>query len=160
MKDRGQLQSVPASTRSCVPGLCVDAPTGHGGTGGWFKGNKVGSDDDAVTQVAAGDQATLNVTVLQRKSHLYNGTITLTWDPNAFDGPSSGSANGECEAAAAFAGSDSLTCTPGNLKNTAKSDGFTFTAKDGAAGSNAVVTATVATKAGQASATFPIRITG
>lgn len=141
------------STRSCTPALCIDADPNSGGSGGW------GWDDvanAAVTELHVGQPAGFTVTVVQDGSEYANGSITLTWNPADFSGPTAGSDNSaSCTTAST---GNALSCTYTDLAHQYKSDSFTFTPL--ADNPDAQVEATVVVDGQQASAVFPVAITG
>jgi Collagen triple helix repeat (20 copies) len=144
-----------ASTQNCTPDLCIDAapgPQGAAGAGGW------GWDNDAnapVTDLAVGSTNTLTVTVLQPNTETANGSVTLTWDPYDFTLVGNADAGANCTTTADY---PSMSCTYSDLAHSAKSDGFQFTALND--DPDAVVAATADVGGEQATAQFPVAITG
>ena len=141
------------STRFCTPSLCIDADPNSGGSGGW------GWDDvanAAVTDLTVNHAAAFTVTVVQDGSEYANGSITLTWNPTDFSGPTAGSdSSASCTTAST---GNALSCTYTDLAHQYKSDSFSFTPL--ADNPDAQVEATVVVEGQQASAVFPVAITG
>jgi hypothetical protein len=144
-----------ASTQNCTPDLCIDAapgPQGAAGGGGWGWDNNANA---PVTQLAVGSDNPLTVTVLQPGNESADGSITLTWDPYDFAlvGNADGGAN--CTTTSDYT---SISCSYTDLAHSTKSDAFTFTALND--DPDAVVAATVDVAGEQATAQFPVSITG
>ena len=145
------------STRLCTPTLCIDADPASGGSGGWGWNSIVGN----VTDLTVGQTYPFTVTVVQDGAENADGSITLTWNPNDFTGPTTSndasdpSSGTTCATAST---GNALSCTYTDLSHQYKSDSFNFTAL----GDNpdAQVVATVEVNGEEASATFPVAITG
>ena len=141
------------STRFCTPNLCIDADPNSGGSGGW------GFDyttDSAVTDLTVGTPASFTVTVVQDNEEYADGSITLAWNPTDFKGPTSGSdKSATCTTAST---ENALSCVYTDLSHEYKSDAFEFTPL--ADNPDAQVEATVVVNGQQASAVFPVAITG
>ena len=93
------------SWRSCSLGVCIDADPAPGGSGGW------GWDDaaNAPERLTAGQTYPFVVTVVQDHSQNANGTITLTWNPSDFTGPTfSSDSSANCQTLSTGNG---LSCT-------------------------------------------------
>jgi len=141
------------SSRSCTPTLCIDADPNSGGSGGWGWNNVLNA---AVTDLTVGQTYPFTVTVVQDGSENSNGSITLTWNPTDFAGPTTGS-DGSAVCATASTG-NALSCTYTDLAHQYKSDSFNFKAL--ADNPDAQVAATVEVNGEEASALFPVAITG
>lgn len=141
------------STRFCTPNLCIDADPNSGGSGGW------GWDavaDSAVTDLTVGKPAQFVVTVVQDGEEYADGSITLAWSPTDFTGPTAGSdKSATCTTAST---GNALSCVYTDLSHQYKSDSFEFTPL--ADNPDAQVEATVVVNGQQASAVFPVAITG
>ena len=141
------------STRFCTPSLCIDADPNSGGSGGWGWDYETNS---AVTDLAVGQTAPFTVTVVQDGEESANGSITLTWNPTDFAGPTSGSdTSANCTTAST---GNALSCTYSDLAHQDKSDSFNFKAL--ADNPDAQVEVTAVVNGQQASAVFPVAITG
>ncbi|HEY1776231.1 MAG TPA: hypothetical protein VGG41_08745 [Solirubrobacteraceae bacterium] len=141
------------STRFCAPDLCIDADPNSGGSGGWGWDNVANA---AVTDLSVGQSYPFTVTVVQDNVEQTHGSITLTWNPSDFTGPTA-DASGEGTCATASTG-NALTCTYTHLSNQYKSVPFNFTPL--ADNPDAQVVATVNVNGETASAVFPVAITG
>src|ERR1019366_9353168 len=141
------------SWRSCTPTLCIDADPNSGGSGGWGFNNVLNA---PVTDLTVGQTYPFTVTVVQDGSENSNGSITLTWNPTDFAGPTAGS-DGSAVCATASTG-NALSCTYTDLAHQYKSDSFSFKALTD--NPDAQVAATVAVNGEEASALFPVAITG
>ena len=141
------------SSRSCTPTLCIDADPNSGGSGGWGFNNVLNA---PVTDLTVGQTYPFTVTVVQDGSENSDGSITLTWNPTDFAGPTAGS-DGSAVCATASTG-NALSCTYTNLAHQYKSDSFSFKAL--ADNPDAQVAATVEVNGEEASALFPVAITG
>lgn len=141
------------STRSCTPDLCIDADPNSGGSGGWGFDFATNS---AVTDLTVGTPASLTVTVVQDGAENADGSITLAWNPSDFNGPTAG-ADGSATCTTASTG-NAMSCTYTDLSHQYKSDSFTFTPL--ADNPDAQVEATVSVSGEQASAVFPVAISG
>jgi hypothetical protein len=141
------------SSRSCTPTLCIDADPNSGGSGGWGFNNVLNA---PVTDLTVGQTYPFTVTVVQDGSENANGSITLTWNPTDFTGPTAGS-DGSAVCATASTG-NALSCTYTDLAHQYKSDSFNFTALTD--NPDAQVGATVEVNGEVASALFPVAITG
>jgi hypothetical protein len=145
------VDALQESVRTSVKGLAIDgAPgaSGNGGSGGWGWDS---TNNVPVTSVAVGDNAPLTVTAMQANPQV-NGTITLSWNPDDFSLVSNG--DGSATQSSLGAGEASFDYT--DFAHTDKGDTFVFKALS--SNSDAVVSATVTTADGQATATFPIAI--
>jgi hypothetical protein len=144
-----------ASTQNCTPDLCIDAapgPQGAAGAGGW------GWDNDAnapITDLVVGSTNALTVTVLQPNAENSDGSITLTWDPYDFALVGNSDASANCTTTTDY---PSMSCSYSDLAHSAKSDAFQFTALHD--DPDAVVAATTNVGGEQATAQFPVSITG
>jgi hypothetical protein len=141
------------SSRSCTPTLCIDADPNSGGSGGWGFNNVLNA---PVTDLTVGQTYPFTVTVVQDGSENSNGSITLTWNPTDFAGPTAGS-DGSAVCATASTG-NALSCTYTDLAHQYKSDSFSFKALTD--NPDAQVAATVEVNGEEASALFPVAITG
>jgi hypothetical protein len=141
------------SSRFCTPSLCIDADPNSGGSGGWGWDSTTNS---AVTDLTVGTPAALTVTVVQDGTESADGSITLTWNPSDFTGPTAGS-DGSATCTTASTG-NAMSCTYTDLSHQYKSDSFTFTPL--ADNPDAQVEATVAVNGQEASAVFPVAISG
>ena len=141
------------SSRSCTPTLCIDADPNSGGSGGWGFNNVLNA---PVTDLTVGQTYPFTVTVVQDGSENSNGSITLTWNPTDFAGPTAGS-DGSAVCATASTG-NALSCTYTDLVHQYKSDSFSFKALTD--NPDAQVAATVEVNGEEASALFPVAITG
>ena len=141
------------SSRSCTPTLCIDADPNSGGSGGWGLNSVLNA---AVTDLTVGQTYPFTVTVVQDGSENSNGSITLTWNPTDFAGPTAGS-DGSAVCATASTG-NALSCTYTDLAHQYKSDSFSFKALTD--NPDAQVAATVEVNGEEASALFPVAITG
>jgi hypothetical protein len=141
------------SSRSCTPTLCIDADPNSGGSGGWGWNSVLNA---AVTDLTVGQTYPFTVTVVQDGSENSDGSITLTWNPTDFAGPTAGS-DGSAVCATASTG-NALSCTYTNLAHQYKSDSFSFKAL--ADNPDAQVAATVEVNGEEAFALFPVAITG
>jgi len=141
------------SSRSCTPTLCLDADPNSGGSGGWGWDNVLNA---AVTDLTVGQTYPFTVTVVQDGSPNADGSITLTWNPTDFTGPTAGS-DGSAVCATASTG-NAVSCTYTDLAHQYKSDSFNFTALHD--NPDAQVGVTVEVNGEQASALFPVAITG
>ena len=103
-----------------------------------------------------GQTAPFTVTVVQDGEASPNGSITLTWNPSDFAGPTSGS-DGSANCTTASTG-NGLSCTYSDLSHQYKSDSFSFKAL--ADNPDAQVEVTAVVNGQQASAVFPVEITG
>lgn len=142
------------SQQSCTPDLCIDAapgPDGSAGSGGWGWNSTT---KKPVTDLTAGSTNGLTVTVLQPNNEVSNGTITLTYDPYDFSYVSNGDTGATCKQASYPA----VSCTYTDLAHSSKSDSFQFKALHD--DPYAVVTATADAAGQQATASFPVAITG
>jgi hypothetical protein len=141
------------SSRFCTPTLCIDADPASGGSGGW------GFDTTAnapVTKLKKGNSYPFTVTVVQDGTQNADGSITLTWNPHDFQGPTAaGDSSAQCAPAST---GNALSCTYTDLSHQYKSDSFTFKAL--ATNPHAQVGVTVQVNGEQASALFPVAITG
>ncbi len=81
------------SSRSCTPTLCIDADPNSGGSGGWGWNSVLNA---AVTDLTVGQTYRFTVTVVQDGSEHSDGSITLTWNPTDFAGPTAGSDGAPC----------------------------------------------------------------
>jgi hypothetical protein len=150
------------STRLCTPDLCIDADPGSGGGSGWGWNPSLNNGaGGAVTDLTVGDPASFTVTVVQDGlgdggdgDYSSTGSITLTWNPSDFTGPTSGN-DGTCETAST---GNALSCTYTDLAHQYKSVGFTFTPLQD--NPDAQVGVTVHADDQEASAIFPVAITG
>jgi hypothetical protein len=144
-----------ASTQNCTPDLCIDAapgPQGAAGGGGWGWDNNANA---PVTDLTVGSTNALTVTVLQPNAESANGSITLTWDPYDFALVGNSDASANCSTTADY---PSMSCTYSDLGHSAKGDAFQFKAlNDDPA---AIVAATADVGGEQATAQFPVAITG
>jgi len=141
------------STRFCTPDLCIDADPNSGGSGGWGWDYVANA---AVTDLTVGQTAGFTVTVVQDNAQQADGSITLTWNPSDFQGPTAGSdASASCTTAST---GNALSCTYTDMSHQYKSDSFNFKAL--ADNPDAQVEATVVVNGEQASAVFPVAITG
>jgi hypothetical protein len=138
------------STRQCTPTLCIDADPASGGSGGWGWNPTVGN----VTDLTVGQTYPFTVTVIQDGNENADGSITLTWNPTDFTGPLAGN-DGTC---ATTSTGNALSCTYTDLSHQYKGDSFSFTALSD--NPDAQVVATVEVNGEEASATFPVAITG
>jgi hypothetical protein len=141
------------SSRSCIPNLCVDADPASGGSSGW------GFDPVAnapVSDLKVGQTYPFTATVVQDNGEVARGSITVTWNPNDFQGPTAGS-DSSASCATASTG-NALSCTYTDLAHQYKSDTFNFTALH--ANPAALVEVTVQNCKGQASGLFPVEISG
>jgi hypothetical protein len=141
------------STRFCAPDLCIDADPNSGGSGGWGWDNVANA---AVTDLTVGQSYPLTVTVIQDNAEQSDGSITLTWNPSDFTGPTAGS-DGSATCATASTG-NALTCSYTDLSHQYKSDAFNFTPLSD--NPDAQVVATVNVNGETASEVFPVAITG
>jgi hypothetical protein len=141
------------SSRSCTPTLCIDADPNSGGSGGWGWDNVLNA---AVTDLTVGQTYPFTVTVVQDGSPNADGSITLTWNPTDFTGPTAGS-DGSAVCATASTG-NAVSCTYTDLARQYKSDSFNFTALHD--NPDAQVGVTVEVNGEEASALFPVAITG
>jgi hypothetical protein len=142
------------SQQGCTPDLCIDAapgPDGSAGSGGWGWDS---STNAPVTSLANGSTNGLTVTVLQPNAETANGSITLTYDPYDF----SYQGNGDSTASCTSASYPAVSCTYTDLAHASKSDTFQFKALHD--DPYAVITATAVASGQQASASFPVAITG
>ena len=142
---------LPESSRYCTPTLCIDADPESGGSGG-FGYNA--AQHKAVTTLTVGQTYPFTVTVVQDGSQNANGSITLTWNPADFSGPTAGS-DTSAQCASASTG-NAMSCTYTDLAHQYKSDSFNFKAIHTDA--NAHVDVTVEVAGEEASAEFPVRI--
>jgi hypothetical protein len=142
------------SQQGCTPDLCIDAapgPNGSAGSGGWGWDS---STDKPVTNLTNGSTNGLTVTVLQPNSEASQGSITLTYDPYDF----SYQGNGDSSASCTPASYPAVSCTYTDLGHSSKSDTFQFKALHD--DPYAVITATALAGGQQATASFPVAITG
>ena len=141
------------STRFCTPDVCIDADPNSGGSGGWGWDSTTNS---AVTDLTVGQSYPLTVTVVQDNAEQADGSITLTWNPNDFTGPTSGSdGSGTCVTAST---GNALSCTYTDMSHQYKSVAYDFTALSD--NPDAQVVATVVVNGETASEVFPVAITG
>jgi hypothetical protein len=141
------------STRFCAPDLCIDADPNSGGSGGWGWDNVANA---AVTDLTVGQPAQLVVTVIQDNGEQADGSITLTWNPSDFTGPTAdASGDGTCETAST---GNALTCSYTDLSHQYKSVPFNFTPLSD--NPDAQVVASVLVNGETASEVFPVAITG
>ncbi len=141
------------SQQSCTADLCIAAapgPNGLAGAGGWGLSSTT---KKPITDLTAGTTNGLTVTVLQPSSEVSHGTITLTYDPYDFSYVSDADTTASCTQASYPA----VSCSYTDLDES-PSDTFQFKALHD--DSYAVVTATVDAGGQQASASFPVEITG
>jgi hypothetical protein len=141
------------SSRSCTPTLCIDADPNSGGSGGWGFNNVLNA---PVTDLTVGQTYPFTVTVVQDGTENADGSITLTWNPTDFAGPTAGS-DGSAVCATASTG-NALSCTYTDLSHQYKSDSFSFKAL--ADNPDAQVGVNVEVNGEEASALFPVAITG
>ncbi|MGH2850810.1 MAG: hypothetical protein ACRDLP_09360 [Solirubrobacteraceae bacterium] len=141
------------STRLCAPDLCIDADPNSGGSGGWGWDYVANA---AVTDLTVGTTHQLTVTAVQDNGEQADGSITLTWNPTDFAGPTA-DASGDGTCASASTG-NALTCTYTDLSHQYKSVPFNFTALSD--NPDAQVVATVLVNGETASEVFPVAITG
>jgi hypothetical protein len=141
------------SSRLCTPTLCIDADPNSGGSGGWGWDYTANA---AVTDLTVGQTYPFTVTIVQDGNENSNGSITLTWNPSDFTGPTAGS-DGSATCAPASTG-NALSCTYTDLSHQDKSDSFNFTAL--ADNPDAQVGVTTEVNGEEASALFPVAITG
>jgi len=141
------------SSRSCTPTLCIDADPNSGGSGGWGFNNVLNA---PVTDLTVGQTYSFTVTVVQDGAENADGSITLTWNPTDFAGPTAGS-DGSAVCATASTG-NALSCTYTDLAHQYKSDSFSFKAL--ADNPDAQVGVNVEVNGEEASALFPVAITG
>jgi hypothetical protein len=153
-KLNGQLRSVLASqesSRFCTPTLCIDADPASGGSGGWGFNSEA---NRPVTQLKKGHSYPFTVTIVQDATEYADGSITLTWNPTDFVGPTAGSdPSATCSTAST---GNAVSCTYTDLSHQDKSDSFTFKAR--AVNPHAQVGVTVQVNGEQASALFPVAI--
>jgi hypothetical protein len=141
------------SSRFCTPTLCIDADPASGGSGGWGFDTTT---NRPVTKLKKGNSYPFTVTVVQDGTQYADGSITLTWNPNDFQGPTTGGdSSAQCAPAST---SNALSCTYTDLSHQYKSDSFTFKAL--AINPHAQVGVTVQVNGEEASALFPVAITG
>jgi len=141
------------STRFCTPNLCIDADPSSGGSGGWGWDEATNS---AVTDLTIGHTAPFVVTVVQDGEEYAAGSITLAWNPADFEGPTAGSDNSaSCTTAST---GNALSCAYTDLSHQYKSVEFNF--KPLVDSPDAQVEVTVVVNGEQASATFPVAVTG
>ncbi len=149
-----QLQASVASqesSRFCTPTLCIDADPASGGSGGWGFNSKL---NRPVTQLDKGHSYPFTVTVVQDGAENSNGSITLTWNPTDFQGPSAGS-DSSATCATASTG-NALSCSYTDLAHQYKSDTFTFKARS--INPHALVGVSAEVNGEEASALFPVAI--
>ena len=141
------------SSRFCTPDVCIDADPNSGGSGGWGWDYTTSS---AVTDLTVGQSYPLTVTVVQDNAEQADGSITLTWNPNDFTGPTSGSdGSGTCVTAST---GNALSCTYTDMSHQYKSVAYDFTPLSD--NPDAQVVATVVVNGETASEVFPVAITG
>jgi len=141
------------STRFCTPNLCIDADPNSGGSGGWGWDYTT---ESAVTDLTVGKPASFTVTVVQDGEEYADGSITLAWNPTDFKGPTEGSdKSATCTRAST---ENALSCVYTDLSHQYKSVAFEFTPL--ADNPDAQVEVTVVVNGQQASAVFPVAITG
>lgn len=142
------------SQQGCTPNLCIDAapgPDGSAGSGGWGWDSSASS---PVTDLKVGTTHGLTVTVLQPNAEVADGSVTLTYDPYDFSYQGNGDTSASCNSASYPA----VSCTYTDLGHSSKSDSFQFKALHD--DPDAVITATAVAGGQQASAAFPVAITG
>ena len=110
----------------------------------------------AVTDLTVGQSYPLTVTVVQDNGEQADGSITLTWNPTDFAGPTTDAANdGTCVTAST---GNALTCSYTDMSHQYKSVPFNFTPLSD--NPDAQVVATAVVNGETASEVFPVAITG
>ncbi len=143
------------SSRNCTPTLCIDDAPGTDGSSGSGGFGWDATANQPVTDLTVGHSYPFTVTVVQDGGPNADGSITLTWNPYDFQGPTVDAGDGSCTTAST---GNALSCTYTDLAHGDKSEQFSFTALHD--NPSALIGVNTEVAGEEASATFPVAITG